>query len=523
MINKTDIYSIKNKEKIAQLLFPKLDIDNYDENSHLYRELVKLGVGGFCLFGVKADILKIREVITSLQEIAKIPLLFCADMEHGLNMRFNAGTSMPRAEAVGATQVPNNALLIGEMIAREARSCGILWNLAPVADVNSNPDNPIIFLRSFGSDISTVSAMTTNYILGHQSINVLTCAKHFPGHGDTNIDSHISLPIINKSLKDLSELELIPFYTAIRFGVESIMVGHLIVPALDDSLTPASISVKIIKDFLKEKLNYKGLIVTDALDMKSLHKDYDKDSLAYLSFNAGADVLLMPENPVESYNYMIEKIVEIDKSRIEESFVKIIEAKEKLQLFEDNTYPAYDRDLHLDTSLQIATNALQIKGDRSFLPMKEEDSFLYVGILIGEQDLSVQTNFATVLTSMTINDCDSIFINDNIGEKDIEFIEDTARNNDVVIFGLIQGPHSYKKREKLSEKLTKIINRVACKTNSVCLCFGSYDLSEEIKTDTVIRTLSDTNVSYTAACSILTGSTGIYNYVDQVSKINSNN
>ncbi len=514
------IENIPDREKIAQLIFPKLDIDEFDDNFEYYKRLTEIGVGGFCLFGTNADTVKIRDVVTKLHSFAKIPLLFCADMEHGLNMRFKVGTSMPRAEAVGNTKDPLNARIIAEMIAKEARSCGILWNLAPVVDINSNPDNPIVFLRSFGSNLESVIPMATNYIIGTQTANVLACAKHFPGHGDTNVDSHISLPIINKSISELTELELLPFFAAIKFGVGSIMVGHLIVPSLDESNLPASISYSIITKFLKEKLNYQGLVVTDALDMKSMHSEYDKDELAYLSFKAGADVLLMPENANNSYKYLLDNLDVDDINEIENSFNKIIEYKTKLNLFEEQTYNSYDVELHLQTSLEIATKGLLTVGDSSFLPIKEEESFLYVGVLIGEQELSAQISLNRIISSMTVNDCDTIFINDSFDDADADYISDVARSNDLVVIALIQGPQSYRKREKLSDGLIAKINQIAEKSNSVCMSFGAENLSDGIKTDFYIITPSDNQASFTSACAVITGSNENYNYVNEVSKLN---
>ena len=517
-----EIKNISNKEKIAQLIFPKLNIDEFDSKFEYYKKLVEIGVGGFCLFGVEADIIKIREVITNLQSIAKIPLLFCADMEHGLNMRFNAGTSMPRAEAVGNTLNPKNAGVIGEMIAREALSCGILWNLAPVADINSNPDNPIVFLRSYGDSAKLVTAMTNNYIIGTQSMNVLSCVKHFPGHGDTNVDSHVSVPIINKSLNELAEIELVPFYTAIKAGVTSIMVGHLIVPAMDDTNCPASISKPIITKILKEKLAYKGLIVTDALDMQSLHKDYNPDELAFLAFRAGADVMLMPLDSINSYNYLIDNLDDTYKERIEESFNKIISAKQFTKLFEEPTYPAYDKELHFDTSMDIATQALSFTGDNSFLPLKEDDTFLYIGVLIGEQELSIQAQCSSVLGKMTLNDCDTVFVNEHLSESDAEYLSDEAENNQLVIISVIQAPQAYRQREKLSESLKAKINKIAQKSKSVCISFGSKELTDGIKTDFYISTASDSYTSFTSACAVITGSSSFFNYVSEVSKLNTN-
>jgi len=228
----------------------------------------------------------------------------------------------------------------------------------------------------------------------------------------------------------------------------------------------------------------------------------------------------MPMSPFDSYKYIIEKFDKDIELRIQESFEKIKQVKEKLNLFDEQTYPTFDNDLHHETALSIASQGLATKGDNSFLPIKDDESFLYIGVLVADEDLSVQFDFHNLLSKMTINDCDTVFINESFDELDAKNISEVAEKNDFVIITMIQGPKAYRSREKLSEALISKINQIAEKSKSICMSFGAKDLSDGIKTDFYINTTSDTLASFTSACSLLTGSNEFFNYVNEVSKLN---
>jgi beta-N-acetylhexosaminidase len=234
-------------------------------------------------------------LINRLQKTARIPLLFAADFERGTAMRLEGGTSFPHAMSVAATGRPEHAYTIGRITAAEARAVGVHWIFAPVADVNSNPDNPIINMRSFGEDPRRVSAFVEAYVRGVEENGALSTAKHFPGHGDTVIDSHLDLPVVSSDLHHLEKIELPPFRAAFAAGASTVMTGHIAVPALDpDTGKPATLSVAIIADLLRHKLGFDGLVVTDSLDMGGVARHYPPDEAAVQSLLAGADLLLQP-------------------------------------------------------------------------------------------------------------------------------------------------------------------------------------------------------------------------------------
>jgi len=274
-------------------------------------------------------------IINELQRAAKVPLLVAADFENGTAMRLEEGTSLPSAMALAATGEPRDARKAGEITAREARATGIHWIFAPVCDVNSNPENPIINTRSFGENPGRVAELAVQYIRGIQENGALATAKHFPGHGDVNVDSHISVPVVRGGLRALEHAELVPFRAAIEAGVASVMSGHLAVPALEaESGTPATLSRKILTDLLRKKMGFKGLIVTDALDMGGVTTIDSPGNIAVRAIRAGADVLLLAPSPDAAMAALKEavEIGELPLARVNESVLRILRAKAKLQL-----------------------------------------------------------------------------------------------------------------------------------------------------------------------------------------------
>ena len=261
-----NIKKLSAKQLASQITIARLSIEKYIQDENYKQEidsLVSGGIGGFCVFNGSPN--NTKNVIDVLQMKAGIPLLFCADFENGLPMRLTNGTEFPHAMALG--KIKNSELVkpIAKAIAVESKVLGIHWNLAPVCDINSNEDNPIINIRSFGGNAEDVGINAKAYIEGTQSEKVLACAKHFPGHGDTDVDSHVGLPVLTRSKESIEKIELMPFAEAIKTGVKSIMVGHLSVPSIDNTGKPASVSKPII-DILKYEMNFKGIVLPDEAD-----------------------------------------------------------------------------------------------------------------------------------------------------------------------------------------------------------------------------------------------------------------
>jgi beta-glucosidase len=299
--------------------------------------LENLGVGGVILVGGSAAELAMRS--HQLQSWAKFPLLLAADIEEGVGQRFAGATwfGPPMAIAEIARKNPEAAgryaEQMGAVTAIEARAIGLNWILAPVVDVNNNPDNPVINVRAFGETPEIVSKLASAFIRGASGHPVLTTAKHFPGHGDTAVDSHLELPILPHSPTRLAEVELPPFVEAIANGVDAVMTAHLLIPAWDDEF-PATLSRKILIGKLREELGFQGLIVTDALVMGAIANKYGANEAAVLAAEAGADVLLMPLDPEEAIRAVCEAVSQgrLSITQIKESVKRIWEAKRKVGL-----------------------------------------------------------------------------------------------------------------------------------------------------------------------------------------------
>ncbi len=288
-------------------------------------------------FLIKSEPYEAAMLLNQLQGDSRLPLLIAADFERGVSMRLYGTTIFPHAMAFGAAGKPGYAEAFGRVTAEEARAIGVQWNFFPDADVNSNPANPIINTRSFGEDPRQVGDFVTAYIRGAHAAGMMTTAKHFPGHGDTATDSHLGVASVNGNLARLQSVELPPFRRAIQAGVDSIMVAHVTVPALEqDANRVATTSPGIVSDLLRKQLGFNGIIVTDALDMGALTRLYSGriGRAAVDAFKAGNDLLLIPADLDASYQAMLQAINsgEISQDRLNASVLKVLEAKASLGL-----------------------------------------------------------------------------------------------------------------------------------------------------------------------------------------------
>ena len=337
------------RDKLGQMLMPYYFGVFESTESPAYKDLLHQvednHVGGFILgtirgpLGIERSQVYPTVVITNaLQAHSKVPLLIGADFESGTGMRLDEGTNFPSAMAIGATDDPQLAYTAGKDTALEARAAGIHWIFAPDADVNDNPGNPIINVRAFGEDPRQVADFAGQFIRGIEENGALATAKHFPGHGDVTTDSHLSLPVVPDDRKELENNELVPFRAAISAGVSSIMPGHLAVPALEpDATVPASLSRNILTGLLRDDLKFRGLIVTDAMDMGGVTSMYPPDEAAIRAVEAGADIVLQPPVP-DAALAGLENAVKsgrLSEKRIDESVRRILQAKARLGLDKD--------------------------------------------------------------------------------------------------------------------------------------------------------------------------------------------
>ncbi len=332
----TTFRSLSLSEKVGQMLFVRaFGLPKHPEDPQLVelRGLVReLGVGGLVLFRSELDAVPL--LLDTLEAEARTPLLVAGDFERSLSFRVAEGTtSVPTAMALGATRRPEAAFWVGRLTAREAMALGVPWILAPVADINNNPENPIIHLRAFGERPELVAQMVAKFVQGVQAEGALATAKHFPGHGDTAVDSHLALPTVEADRARLEAVELVPFRAAIRSGVATVMVGHLAVPSWEPSGVPATVSRAVVTELLRAELGFQGLVATDALEMKGLGHLW-MGKAAVQAVLAGAELLLLPEDARVVHRALIEAVElgQLDQAIIDLAVRRILEAKHRLGL-----------------------------------------------------------------------------------------------------------------------------------------------------------------------------------------------
>ncbi len=315
----------------AQRRFPQWELANTD-----LKRLLEGGVGGVILLGGTA--VELQQRCSQLRHWAQGPLLLCADVEEGVGQRFEGGSWLvpPMALAQLHQSDPERAEALAERYGactgRQAKACGMNWVLAPVVDVNNNPANPVINVRAWGDDPTTVTRLTLAFQRGLTQAGVLGCAKHFPGHGDTAEDSHLQLPVLAHSRERLEHLELKPFRACIDAGIDSVMTAHLRIPALDPE-QPATLSKPVLTGLLRDELGFQGLVVTDALVMEAIREHHSAGDAALLAFEAGADLVLMPEDADAAITAICDGIQggRISRERLDASLQRRVQALKRTE------------------------------------------------------------------------------------------------------------------------------------------------------------------------------------------------
>ncbi|HXF04022.1 MAG TPA: glycoside hydrolase family 3 N-terminal domain-containing protein [Blastocatellia bacterium] len=419
--------------------------------------------------------------IARLQELARIPLLVAADLEAGPAMRILEATSFPFNMGLGATGDPSLAYEQGKITAREARALGINMIFAPVADVNNNPANPIINIRSYGEDPEMVAQFVEAFIRGAQENGVLATAKHFPGHGDTSVDSHRSLPVINVPRQRLEEVELVPFRRAIAAGVAAIMSAHIALPQIDPTpapplipeappdkilptvspieyeragTLPATLSEPILTGLLRRDLGFNGLIVTDAMDMGGIVAHFEAGDAAVRAVRAGADMILMPPNPERAIAAIVEAVQkkEIPESRIDASVERILAAKVRLGLFTERFVDLDDIDTivaapdAVRTAEDAAARSLTLLRDsRQLIPLADAKNkrILHLAV-VAEENRSAAGRTLTAELEKRAPRTEMFVVDARTGNEEIQMLLDRVARFDVIIMSLFVRPQSYR-------------------------------------------------------------------------------
>lgn len=327
------------RQKVGQLVMPWISGEYWALDQDAMRAALRLvieeEVGGIVI-GIGTSPYDLAAKLNTLQAAARQPLLIAADFESGAASRMRGGTPFPGNMALGATGRELDAYEVGRVIAVEGRSVGVHWAFAPVVDVNNNPQNPIINVRSFGEDPPRVGALATAFIRGLDEHGMLSTAKHFPGHGDTGTDSHLVLPVITATRARLDSVELVPFKSAITAGVDAIMSAHIAVPTLaGEGSPPATLSPFVLDTLLRRDLGFRGLVVTDALNMGAIVSRYGAAAAAVAALKAGADLLLMPTDARTTVDAVVDAVQrgELSEARVDSSVGRVFEAKRRVGLF----------------------------------------------------------------------------------------------------------------------------------------------------------------------------------------------
>lgn len=508
--------SLTDDQRIAQLMVIRAHSNLGPEHvAKVTDDIKKYNVGALCFF--QGGPVRQANLTNYYQQIAQTPLMVTIDGEWGLGMRLDSVTKFPYQLTIGAVKDPNLVYRMGLAVGEQCKRIGVHVNYAPVVDVNNNPNNPVIGFRSFGEDKEKVAKFGVAYTKGMQATGIMACAKHFPGHGDVDVDSHLDLPVINKSVAELDTMELYPFKAQFDAGVGSVMIAHLYIPAIDNTANKAtSISKNNVTDLLRNTLHYNGLTFTDALEMKGVAKYYPGGTIAVEAIYAGNDMLCLPENVGES-------IVAIKKAIAENKFSwddiyskvrKVLAAKYQLGL---NKATIISTD-HLLEDLNAKTAAIcrevAEKGITLLAQATATTSGQAVGVPLTEQQrkiayvgIGVKEN--TVFGSRLQSDlgADAFFFSYKDGETQLKAVTDaiTAGNYDAVIIGI----HNYSNKPMGNFGLSAAALSLYAKLNtarSVTITFGNVLANKNFcAANTLLACYQDDAITQQVAADVLEG------------------
>jgi len=498
----TTYKNLSQDEKLGQLFIVALYTNRGEDYISQVRNIVTNDkIGGLIL--MQDDAAREINLVNEFQQKSKVPLMIGMDAEWGLYQRIATAHKFPWAMTLGAIQDKNLVYQMAAKIAEDCHRMGINWDFAPVVDVNTNPNNPIIGNRSFGSEVNNVISSALSYSKGLQDNNILAAIKHFPGHGDTSTDSHLDLPVVSHTIERLNAVELAPFKALMNKGIGGVMVAHLYVPNLESGKgIPASVSKNIITGLLKDKLGYKGLIITDALNMGAVANKYQPGELDAMAFKAGNDIMLFSQGVSEGKK-LIQKAIdkgEIPQSRVEESVKKILLTKYFLGLTQytpknpENINKDLNNDSHIQLVQNLYSNALTLlKDEKKLLPLTGKQIY-YVPL----EEAPYQT-FANRLG------------NNVIIKKAGEI--NTIPAGSTVIVGFHKDNSTAYKPYKISAESKKVLSDLTKNQNIILNVFGSAYALKDIdisKVSTVLVSYENNDDSMNATADAFNGKTKIW-------------
>lgn len=505
--------SLSDDQRIAQLMVIRAHSNLGPDHVQKVSELVrKYNIGGLCFF--QGGPIRQANLTNSYQAMAQTPLMICIDAEWGLAMRLDSLLPFPFQLSAGALTDPALVYQMGYAIGQQCKRLGVHVNYAPVVDVNNNPNNPVIGFRSFGEDKNKVASFGTQIMKGMQDAGVLACAKHFPGHGDTETDSHFDLPIINKSRQQLDSLELFPFRELFRNNVGSVMIAHLYIPSIDNTANRAtSLSPNNVTQLLRNEMGYQGLTFTDALEMKGIAKFYPGGEAAVQSIIAGNDMLCLPAD-VEETIKMVRKAIKKKKLKWEDIYAKtrkVLLAKYHLGLYQKQ----WVNTENLTSELNAKTNDIRkkifeqaitlLKNNDKMVPLKKDPKQKTVYIAIGASAEN------TVTQKMRSEYGADVFLFDNkqSGGRVPSLVNLVKTRYTRVIVGV----HNYSRRPAnnfgLSVPSVQLLQQLQQETNPLICLFGNPYLAKNVcDAKNILLCYEDDAVAQEAALAIISGAKG---------------
>ncbi len=504
--------SLSNEERIAQLMVVRLSSKTPDGvvfyNEKVANDIRNHNIGSICLF--QGTPVQQANFINQFQQMAKTPILFCIDGETGLGMRYDSVAKFPDQLTIGAINDKELVYTIGKAMGKQCKRTGIQVNYAPVVDINNNPNNPVINFRSLGEDKYKVASYAVQIMRGLQSEGVMACAKHFPGHGDVAVDSHLDLPVINKSLQQLDSLELYPFKTVFNEGIGSVMIAHLSIPAIDTtSNMPTSLSPNNVNGLLRMQLHFHGISFTDALEMKGVAKYFPQGQAAVQSLKAGNDMLCLPGD-VDTCINAIEQALqnsELDWERINASVRKVLLAKYHLELNKLKSVNTYNLATDLNADVPGIRKAVAEKAitllrlhKYSLLPFAANKKVAYIGFGINSAN-----TFADAIRNKYNADTYFFTYKDST-DKAASIQKAVANNYDAVIIGVHQLSKYPGNNFGLSTTAVDLMNKLQQNNNAVTFVFGNpYAVKNMCNAPNLVVAYEDDAIFQQAAFNVLRG------------------
>ena len=522
--------SLTLEEKVGQLMMPILMGDFAPAGTSGGRRAQALveehQVGGIVIsVGSPTEV---AAKLNWLQTLSKVPLLIGSDLEAGAGFRFDGvvhaptniwlggATRFPSLMALGASGDPGLAYEMGRITALEGRAIGVHVPFAPVLDVNNNPENPVINVRAIGEDPEQVAVLGAAFVRGIQDHGAIATAKHFPGHGDTGIDSHISLPVIRVSRERMDSVELLPYRRAFDAGLGAIMTAHITVPEITGASTPATLAPAVMTRLLRDEMGFGGLVITDAMDMGAVDRMFDRGEAAVLALEAGADVILMPPDLAAARQAIVAAVESgrVSEERLDASVLRILRAKEQMGLDRQRTVDIRRvRDIvsippHLAVAREVADQSITVlKDERELMPLLGTPTAAVLSVTYRRaNDLRAGRSFNSGMRQ-TYRRLSTEFVDPDSDERDYGDILARARRSQMTIVSLHVGVRTASGSVALPEPAVDFVKQLARSGRPhIVVAFGNpYLLSEFPEVGTYLTAWSGVPVSERAAADAILG------------------